>query len=220
MSGRYPWWVRPAAVVAWAAVMTLGATWRVRRIGPDPRRTGRPGSGGCIFAVWHAQQLSLAYTHRHGAIAVLSSHHRDGELMSRVLVRLGFISARGSSTRGAEGGLREMLRYARRGHSLAMTPDGPRGPAERVKPGTVYLASRTGLPVVPVGGAATRAWRLRSWDRFTVPRPFSRVVVAYGDPILVPAAIEDSEMEIWRDRIEASIREANLRADAGAEARG
>jgi lysophospholipid acyltransferase (LPLAT)-like uncharacterized protein len=96
---------------------------------------------------------------------------------------------------------------------LGISPDGPRGPAERVKPGLVYLASRTGHPVLPIASAASRAWVLRSWDRFRVPHPFAKVVVAYGAPIAVPPRLADAEVEVWRARIEAAIAELTGEVD-------
>jgi hypothetical protein len=98
-----------------------------------------------------------------------------------------------------------MLTWGERGHLLAITPDGPRGPRERVKSGVVYLASRTALPVVPVATAARRAWVFNSWDRFRVPHPFTRVMVGYGVPIAVPPELDIETSEVWRLRIEAAI---------------
>src|SRR5262249_12221116 len=125
----------------------------------------------------------LAVLHRHEGIAVLVSRHRDGELITRVIERLGYVTGRGSSTRGGGQGAREMVAWAERGRHLAITPDGPRGPAERVKDGTFYLAARTGRRVVPIGIGSSPAWALRSWDRFRVPRPFARICIIHGAPI-------------------------------------
>jgi lysophospholipid acyltransferase (LPLAT)-like uncharacterized protein len=138
---------------------------------------------------------------------VLVSRHRDGEWIARVIERMGFVTARGSSTRGGEEGLLSMVEFARRNHLLAITPDGPRGPAERVKPGLVYLASRTGFPIVPVASAASSAWVFRSWDRFRLPRPMARVVVAYGSPLRVPRDLDGGGAEQWRGRVEEAIAE-------------
>ena len=99
---------------------------------------------------------------------------------------------------------------------MALTPDGPRGPAERVKPGVVYLASRTGCPVVPVATASRRTWVLGSWDRFRIPQPFTRVVVAYGDPIAVPAGLEGAALEEWRARVERALADHTARVAAAA----
>jgi lysophospholipid acyltransferase (LPLAT)-like uncharacterized protein len=164
--------------------------------------------------------LPLIWTHRGRGAAVLVSRHRDGELITRVIERMGFATARGSSTRGGEEGVMDMLRLAKEGRLLAITPDGPRGPAQRLKPGLVYLASRTGLPVVPVASAARRSFRLKSWDRFRIPRPFTRVVVAYGEPIAVPPGVEGAALESWRERVQAALDAvtAAVAARAGEEA--
>ena len=149
--------------------------------------------------------LPLVYTHRRRAIGVLVSRHRDGEWIARIIERLGFLTARGSSTRGGEEGMRDLLDLAERRHLLAITPDGPRGPKERVKSGLVYLASRTGFPVVPVATAGSRAWVLSSWDHFRVPWPFARVIVAYGDPLTVPRDLSGAAVEAWRLKLERAI---------------
>jgi lysophospholipid acyltransferase (LPLAT)-like uncharacterized protein len=213
MATRYPWWMQPVATTAALVVLGVGATWRLVRVRLHERDALLERGQRCIFAFWHARLLPLVFTHRRRSIAVLISQHRDGELIARIITRLGFLTGRGSSTRGGEEGIREMLRHAEEGRVLALTPDGPRGPAERVKPGLVYLASRTGFPIVPVASAASGVWALGSWDRFRVPHPFARVVVAYGDPIQVPARLPDDQIEVWRVRIEAGIRDLTAEAD-------
>lgn len=188
-----------------ALLRALGATWRIEWRGVDECHRRIASGERCIFALWHARLLPLAFTHRGRGIVVLVSRHRDGEIIARIVERLGFVTARGSSTRGGEEGVREMLELARARRLLGITPDGPRGPAERVKPGLVYLASRTGLPVVPVAAGFRSAWVFRSWDRFRVPWPFARVVVAYGEPIALPPALDPNAAEAWRARLEREI---------------
>lgn len=212
-ASAYPWWMALAAEAASRTVLLLGLTWRVARVRLHERDARLSRGERCIFAFWHARLLPLVFTHRDRSIAVLISRHRDGELIARIIGRLGFLTARGSSTRGGEEGLRDMLGHAEEGRLLAITPDGPRGPAERVKPGVVYLASRTGFPVVPVATAADRSWVLGSWDGFRIPHPFARVVVAYGTPIAVPPRLPDEMVEVWRGRIEAGIRELTAEVD-------
>jgi len=215
--GRYPWWLEPTAMAGALIIRLLGATWRVDRSGlvafDDAIARGRR----CIFAFWHARLLPLVWTHRGRGVVVLVSRHRDGQLITRIIERLGFVTSRGSSTRGGEEGVMDLLRKAEEGRLLAITPDGPRGPAETLKPGLVYLASRSGLPIVPVAAASRSSWRLRSWDRFRVPRPFTRVVVAYGDPIAVPPGLEGAALESWRVRVEEALaaHTAAVRARAG-----
>ena len=214
---RLPWWTAAGAEGGAGLLLALGASWRLARIGMHHEDGLLEGGHGFIFSLWHSRLLPLVYTHRNRAIAVLVGQHRDGELLSRVITRLGYRTARGSSTRGGEEGLRDMLRHAEQRHLLAITPDGPRGPAERVKPGLVYLASRTGYSVLPTAAAATREWALRSWDRFRVPKPFSRVVFGYGEPITVPSGVGDAEVDLWRDRIEDAIRGVTAEVDRQAK---
>ena len=218
--GRFPWLLEPAAAGGALLLRALGATWRVDRSGLAELDAAIARGQRCIFAFWHARLLPLVWTHRGRGIVVLVSRHRDGELITRVIERMGFATARGSSTRGGEEGVMGMLRQAEEGRLLAITPDGPRGPAERLKPGLVYLASRTGLPVVPVATASRHEYRLRSWDRFRVPRPFTRIVVAYGEPIPVPKGVEGSALESWCERIQQALERhtALVAARAGEEA--
>ena len=215
--GRYPWWLEPAATAGALLVRALGATWRVDASGLVAFDDAIARGQRCIFAFWHAQLLPLVWTHRGRGIVVLVSRHRDGQLITRIIERLGFVTSRGSSTRGGEEGVMDMLRRAEEGRLLAITPDGPRGPAGILKPGLVYLASRSGLPIVPVATASSRRWTLRSWDRFSVPRPFTRVVVAYGDPIAVPPRLEGPALESWRTRVQEALaaHTAAVRARAG-----
>jgi lysophospholipid acyltransferase (LPLAT)-like uncharacterized protein len=204
---------RDRAVIALGAalVLALGRTWRLDI--DDPFRSA-PGAGrGAIFAVWHARLLPTIYRHRGAGAVALVSRSRDGALISGVIERLGFATVRGSSSRGGDEALRLLLARARGTTELAVTPDGPRGPAEAVKPGLVWLASRSGAPVVPVAAAARGAWRMRSWDRFMVPRPFARVRIAYGAPLHVPPGLEGDALEPWRARIEATLRELTRAAD-------
>jgi lysophospholipid acyltransferase (LPLAT)-like uncharacterized protein len=205
MSAAHPWWLEPASAAGAGVVRALGATWRLARVGMEGPEAAIARGEGCIVAFWHARLLPLVFTHRRRGTVVLVSRHRDGELITRIIERLGFLTERGSSTRGGGEGARRMMRHAGARRMLAITPDGPRGPALRVKPGLVWLASRSGLPVVPVATAASRAWRMGSWDGFRVPRPFARVVVGYGEPIAIPRDLDDASAERWRVRIEEAI---------------
>jgi lysophospholipid acyltransferase (LPLAT)-like uncharacterized protein len=213
----YPWWVGPVTFFAPLFVRVLGLTWRIEERGEDPS-TGPVGARACcIFAFWHFCLPPLVYTHRGRGGAVLTSRHLDGELVARILTSLGYHLARGSSTRGGDVALRRMVGLADRGRFLAVTPDGPHGPPRVAKRGVVFLASATGLPVIPVATATRSAFVLRSWDRMRVPRPFARVHVRYGTPLRVPAELDDAGMESWRLRIENELTSitADLEREAG-----
>jgi len=189
MRARHPWWLPLAAVLGAGVVRAIGATWRFT-VSDAPEYSAALARGErFVYAFWHSALLPLAVLHRHEGIAVLVSRHRDGELITRIIERLGFVAARGSSTRGGEAGVRGMLAWAGQDRHLAVTPDGPRGPAEQVKPGALYLAERTGRRMVPIGVAADRTRAFRSWDRFRVPWPFARVLVSHGAPFAPPHSL-------------------------------
>lgn len=173
---------RAAVFVLPAVVRALHATWRVEVVNAASWRARRAAGGRSVFAMWHGQMLVGVLQHRGERMALLASEHRDGELIARVLGRLGFATIRGSSTRGAARALLAMTDALTRGSDVGVTPDGPRGPAERFQGGALAAAARAGAALVPTGVVASAAWRLRSWDRFMIPKPFARVVVAYGDP--------------------------------------
>ena len=128
---------------------------------------------------------------------ILISEHRDGELITQVIKRLGFSVVRGSTTRGGARALREMSLRIDRGH-LCVTPDGPRGPRRSVHQGIAYLGSRTGFPIVGAGMAFKRPWRAKSWDRFAVPRPFSPAACVVPEAVIVPPDADRDTIESCR----------------------
>jgi lysophospholipid acyltransferase (LPLAT)-like uncharacterized protein len=138
-----------------------------------------------VFALWHGCLLPPTYRHRGEGIVTLASRSGDGEYITRMLHHWKYHVVRGSSSRGGDTALRELVRLVRGGRSAAITVDGPRGPAGRLKHGVLQLAQLTGAPLVPVGSAASRGWRLRSWDRFLLPQPFARLRVVYGDAVFI-----------------------------------
>lgn len=212
---RDPWWLPLAGVLGTGLLRLLGSTWRFEwRDAPDYTAAAATGER-FLYAIWHSAILPMVYTHRNMRMAVLVSRHHDGELIARIIHRLGYVTGRGSSTRGGEAGAREMLAWAESGRHLGITPDGPRGPAEVVKPGVGFLASRTGLRVVPIAMGVRSAWVLRSWDRFRIPRPFARVVIGHGAP-LAPCGATAGDGET-REAIQRALDmlSRELRARAG-----
>ena len=189
---------------------SLGNTWRIRLLDANGRPVDiRPRAGRGIYALWHSQQLALTLANRDQNIAVIVSRHRDGEIISRMVEGIGYRTIRGSSTRGGSAALREFIRAAAEGHSLAITTDGPQGPARRCKPGAVLASARTGLPIVPVAAAASRVWRVSSWDEFFVPKPGSVVYLSHGDPIMVPADVAREALADWQDRVTSAQNAAS-----------
>ncbi|TVR58766.1 MAG: DUF374 domain-containing protein [Gemmatimonadales bacterium] len=210
--------VRAVEVLGSGVLTGLGATLRYTVSETHHyagfREAGRP----VIFIFWHSRLLPLVHLHRGQGVVALVSHHRDGEYIARVIRRRGFEAARGSSTRGGSEALRDLVRWARKGRDIGITPDGPKGPARRLKLGAVTLGRITGLPLVPAAAAASRAWRARSWDRFVVPAPFARIHVRYAAPITIPRDASEEELESLRLRAESELNRITDQVDAEAGA--
>jgi hypothetical protein len=203
--------------LAAGAVRALGATLRLREEGIDALAPLWAARQPLIYAVWHGRILMIPWlsarlrgTRGARTVRVLASRSRDGELVARWVGRFGLGVVRGSSSRGGAAALRALAAALRAGEDVAVVPDGPRGPRERVQPGIVTLAALTGVPVVPLGFAARPARRLASWDRFVVPAPFARAAVVAGKAIGVP---RDADRETARADLERALREATETAD-------
>jgi lysophospholipid acyltransferase (LPLAT)-like uncharacterized protein len=165
--------------------------------------------GPVVFAIWHSQLLYALFYVSQWGVATLASKSRDGEIITRVLERLGYKVCRGSSSGGGAEGFKDLLRSFHQGKSLGLTVDGPRGPRERVKPGVAALAKVTGRPIIPIAYDATRKHVFHSWDRFLFPYPFARIRVVFGEPIWVDGTGEE-DLERIRRGIETATELAGF----------
>lgn len=202
-SARVRWIVRIGSVV----LRALAHTWRIKVIGGQDLVAERAAGRAVIFILWHGQMLPLLYHHRDEGVRVLISEHRDGELVARTALALGFGTVRGSSTRGAGRALLGLVREVEAGNDVAITPDGPRGPAKSFAPGALIVAQRTRALLVPVTAVAQSAWRLRSWDRFMIPKPFARVTISYG-PLTAVSAQHARDASREAERFQRIMEEA------------
>jgi lysophospholipid acyltransferase (LPLAT)-like uncharacterized protein len=194
-------------------VRVLGRTWRFTVTHDQDVRRLRGAGQPIVFTLWHGQLLPLLYKHRGERIAVLISEHADGEIIARIAEALGYRTVRGSTSRGAARALLALARVIEEGYDLAITPDGPRGPAKSFAPGAAIVAQRTGAPVIGAAASARLRWNLGSWDRFLIPRPFATVHVAYSDAARVMASdARGAAAEV--DRMRELMAIAEQRADA------
>jgi len=202
---RESWWIGALAYAAYAALRLLRWTIRTEIVGaadiPERVRRGEPA----IVAFWHDQLLGMPMVYRGGPLHLLISRHRDGEIATRCLERLGMVAVRGSSTRGWMAALRGLLGALRSGSAVVVVPDGPRGPRHRAKLGPVQLARATGAEIVPVGLHARPRLRVGSWDRMLVPVPFGRLRFVQGHSIRVARDASRDEMELARVRLEEEL---------------
>lgn len=203
------------AWLAWATLRVIRFTVRFETVGAEALernwREGRP----MVFAFWHGRSIMLPFLVQGRPDAyIMNSTHRDGEIITRALERFGIHSTRGSSSRGAVGGTLALLRALRRGNSIALIPDGPRGPAGVAKAGAVELASTGAAPLYPLAFSASRAVRLRGWDRMMLPLPGARVVCVVGTPIVPEQRPQGrNEREAMRAELERRLGKLSRQAD-------
>jgi hypothetical protein len=168
----------------------LARTWRVEAVDQQHLTNLRKAQVPRVVVLWHRTVVPLFWWHRAEGTTLLISRHKDGGLLAAAAGAWGYGVIRGSTSRGAFSALRQVMRELARRGEVAITPDGPRGPAAVAQPGAVAAAQRTGAALVPVGAAASAVWRLGSWDAVTVPRPFARIRLVYGAPFRVAPGAE------------------------------
>lgn len=200
--------------IAWLLITLWSRTLRVRFVDRQiPQRLLEAGKN-VIYAFWHGRQFLLFHTHRGTGIVIPASESRDGDIQAGILTRFGFGVVRGSSKRRGERALLGLVDALRKGKSIALAVDGPRGPVYEVKQGVTYLAGKLGKPIVPVVMSARRSWILaRTWDRYLLPQPFSRCVIRYGEPIVVQGTAEE-ELENKRRELETALNRLMAETDA------
>ncbi len=204
-------WVVPKLTALLLAV--VGVTLRFEVIAEEGATPATPPARG-IFCFWHRSTLSAGWYFRKFRCSILISQSFDGELIARTLALLGYGSVRGSSSRGGAAGLMAMRDVLARGEPVVFTADGPKGPIYQTKIGPVKLAALTGEQIGSFYLLPQHAFAIRSWDRFLVPLPFSRVVVSWSRPVTAPAADADSAtLEAKRMELNDALERARLRAE-------
>lgn len=198
------------AFLIYALIRLLYRTMRITIVGQERYRRFVEHEDGVIGIFWHGRMLLMPFLYPGRNISILISAHRDGEIIANVMKRFNFGLVRGSSKKGGSAALRDMLRLLKGGGDLGITPDGPKGPAEVVKPGVAEVARLSGKYIMPTTFTAKPCLRATSWDSFMIPLPFSRVVLYAGTPLRYE---EGEDMESFRSRIEASLRQTNDEAE-------
>jgi lysophospholipid acyltransferase (LPLAT)-like uncharacterized protein len=179
--------VSPAAaqLLAGPALRVLAASWRFELQHEDRWRPIYEARRPHVYLLWHEALLPLLWHHRDQGVAIVVSAAREGRYLADFATSLGYRALYGSSTRGGARALLAAVRELRAGRAVAFTPDGPRGPRRELKPGVIAAAQRGAAVVVPVHAESSRSWRLHSWDRMMIPKPFARVWISYGQPFEV-----------------------------------
>mgnify|MGYP001603471293 CR=1 FL=1 len=206
------------ALRLWRATIDWKAVYADPTVDPVHPRFSRRS----VFACWHENLLMAVAPRAHRNNLGLASAHGDGEIISRAIQHLGWSVVRGSTTRGGVSALLKLLRDDKRNFSF--TSDGPRGPRRTMSVGPIFLASKLGIPLTCIGYGSDRPWRLRSWDRFAIPRPYSRARAVFGPPLRVPAKLDRNAQEGYRAWFERLLNwltdEAEIWAESGRRRRG
>ena len=204
--------VAAIAGLGYPLINALGQTLRWRVEGREHLDAVAASGRQPIMAFWHGRILPATFYFRRRGIIVITSENFDGEWIARIIERFGYGTARGSTSRGGLKALLQLKRDMEAGKSAAFTIDGPRGPARVAQPGAIWLAKATGNPVLPFHAEASRHWTLSSWDNTQIPKPFTTVALAIGEPISVPADASDARVEEGRLRLQSSLRSLEARA--------
>ena len=191
-------------------VRCLCQTLRLQTQGETKALQALEKYGGGSLICWHGRTLIPTYYFRGRGFGTLISLSRDGGLMAEYQRTLGMFVIRGSSSRRGMTAVREALTFFKSGGVMLLTPDGPRGPTEIVQPGVLFLTRKSGKPIIPGGISASPCWRLKSWDRFLIPKPFSRAAIVFGDPFFV---LPDESLETAAERLAVILNHLQDRAD-------
>jgi lysophospholipid acyltransferase (LPLAT)-like uncharacterized protein len=206
---------RPAVLglLIWAVARIIGMTQRIRYENFERIREVTGEGKGAILVTWHGRSLIPANVFRHRGYWALISLSRDGEIQNHIFRRFGFQIVRGSTGRGGARAVIQLVKKIQQGGVLAFTPDGPRGPTHKVQPGTIFMAQRCGCPVIPYCVSARPRKLLNSWDRYMIPMPFARAAFVVGEPIFVPAELDEEGKQRAAEEVERAINACEKRAE-------
>jgi len=166
-----------------------------------------------IIAFWHGTMLLPWYIHRNGKVAALISKSKDGDLLAKLLRKWNYRVIRGSSSSGGDVALRIMIDFAKNNYSIAVTPDGPRGPEKKMKAGAVITAKKSGLPLVLVGAGYNKKRALKNWDKFQIPAFFSKANIVYSEPVYIDAALDYNSTSEMINFCEQKLNELQAEAE-------
>ena len=194
-------------------IRITGYTTRVRQINKEILKDTINEYSSVIVATWHKNIFFSIWLLRNHDLTALISSSDDGEAIYDVFDKFGYKAVRGSTTRGGIPALKQLIKLLEQKTSVAITPDGPLGPPEKIQSGVVLLAKYSGVPIIPWHYEAVSQWRLKSWDRHKIPKPFTAVVESYGEPFLVPKDLLSEEVSEFCEKLEADLEELAQRTN-------
>lgn len=200
--------------IVWALLWIVSRTWRFEVIAEDgvtPVLEGQK-AGAEIYCFWHQCVLPCTIYFRNSGAVILISQSFDGELITRILRLFGFDAVRGSSSRGSREGLLGLKHVLATGRTAIFTADGPRGPIYHTKAGPIKLAQITGAPIGAFYLLPEHTWTINSWDRFLVPKPFTRIIVSWAQWTHVPANLSENQFDARREELNSALERARINA--------
>jgi lysophospholipid acyltransferase (LPLAT)-like uncharacterized protein len=198
--------------LAWVVVSLWSRSFKIRIMNRNLPNRLAAEKRNVIYAFWHSNLFLLPYVYRNSKIVIMVSESRDGEVVTGMLRHFGLEVVRGSSKRKGTRGLIGLVRSLQKGRSVAIAVDGPRGPRHEVKEGVIFLAGKSGVPIIPVATGARRYWKLeKTWDKFVVPAPFTEGVIQFGEPIIVNGTSAE-EIESKRGELKSALQKLTSEA--------
>jgi len=218
MKASAPMWKKKLQRWVIAKILSLliritGYTARVRHINDEVLKDTIKEYGSVIVVTWHKNIFFSIWLLRNNDLTALISSSDDGEVMFNVFARFGFKAVRGSTTRGGITALKQLIKLLKQKTSVAITPDGPLGPPEKIQSGVVLLAKYSGVPIIPWHYEADSEWTLKSWDRHKIPKPFTAVVESYGEPFFVPKDLLSNQVPEFCEKLEAYLKQLAQRTN-------
>lgn len=200
----------------WRVVLWWCSTLRITKVGHEKFESLRTSGKNYVAAFWHGSMLTGWFLNKPAGgsrVSALVSQSKDGEFLSTVLERWNYVMIRGSSHIGGKEAMLLMMEEVENGSSLAITPDGPRGPKREMKMGAVRIAQKAGVPLVLIGIAPKKKKNLKSWDAFEIPLPFSSVIAVYSEPVTIPGNLEGEPLNEFKRMMEVRLNELTWQAE-------
>ena len=211
------WWqkARPKVLgtIVWSVARLVGKTLRIRVENWGVIQERFDNGQGAVLVSWHGRTFVPANQLRGKNLLAMISLSRDGEIQNVIVSRFGFKTIRGSTKRQGVRAALQAARDVRNGGILAFTPDGPRGPSHKVQPGALFIAQKSGCPIIPIGVSAYPRIHISSWDRYQIPLPFAKACMIIGDPIVVPSDADEETLQLLTDRIGHDISSLELESE-------
>lgn len=205
------------SVLPWVGlvlVKILSSTYRIHIMNPQHETHTLERDGSLIYASWHQRFFpGITFFAKRKPITILISKSRDGEFIARIVNILGWRAVRGSSSHEGDVALKELKILTRHGYKIGHIVDGPKGPFGVIKPGLIRIAQVSGMAIVPTITSSKHHWTFKSWDRFMVPKPFSSVIIRFGEPISIPPDLDKNAFEEHRLFVEQRLRDLYEKTD-------